>query len=256
MNPVTRQIRELITLLAEDQSDTPVVREGLRLKADHTVRVANTARFLAMEAHCTPREILLAERIGWCHDLGRFLQFRKFQTFDDSRSVDHGLLSLKLVRALQLGRDLFPQERGLLWAAVLLHNRVSLPQHLPPSTRFFCALIRDADRLDIFHLFKAYYDQGPEPGSPLELGYPDTGQLSPGVVETILSGHSPSYEAGHSVQDMRLIKLSWSYALETPGAAGLFLDSGVIDATRRVLPDTAAVREALMVIEMNARQKK
>lgn len=249
MDPVTHQARMLIRLLAEDPADPANVREALSLKALHTVCVADNALRLAQAAGGTPRDIELAVRIGWCHDLGRFLQFRRYHTFDDAKSVDHGRLSLKLIRALHLDRDLAPEEKGLLWAAVLLHNRRELPLGLPGRTRFFAALLRDADRLDIFRIFRAYYEAGPVPGSPLELYYPDTGRVTPAVLQAILAGTSPPYELGSSVQDMRLIKLSWVYTLETPGAAELFRTSGILNATRAVLPDTAEIREVLTALE-------
>ncbi len=61
----------------------------------------------------------------------------------------------------------------------------------------------------------------------------------------MLAGRSPAYEEGASVQDMRLIKLSWGFTFETPGAAALLLQSGFLEATGRVLPDTDPVRAVL-----------
>ncbi len=249
MEDLTRKIHMIIDVLTDDVTDPPMVRDALRLKQLHTACVAENSVLLATSAGCSPRQTELAQRIGWCHDLGRFLQFRQYHTFDDSKSLDHGLLSLKLVKALGLDRDLAPDERGLLWAAVLLHNRRSLPAGLPARTRFFAALLRDADRLDIFRIFTGYYRQIPVPGSPLELNYPDTGEITPAVAQAIIAGISPPYELGTSVQDMRLIKLSWVYTLETPGAVDLFRSSGILDATRSVLPDTDEVRRILKAIE-------
>ncbi len=249
MEKITRQIQQLITLLIDDPSDPDIVQAALQLKQIHTACVADTCRQLADFAGCSPRDSQLAQRIGWCHDLGRFLQFRRYHTFDDAKSTDHGRLSLKLIHALSLDRDLQPTERGMLWAAVLLHNRRALPAELPPRTRFFASLLRDADRLDIYRIFVDYYTQGPVPGSPLELGYPDTGKITPAVAKAIREGLSPPYELGSSVQDMRLIKLSWVYTLETPGAVALFRSCGILDATRLVLPNTPEVRQILMAIE-------
>ncbi len=249
MDKITHQIQLLMEIFSTEPSNPSFVTEALGLKQEHTLRVAANCGMLALAAGCGPRQVLLARRIGWCHDLGRFLQFPRYHTFDDSRSVDHGLLSLRLIQGLQLDRDLEPEEKGFLWAAVLLHNRLELPRHLPGRTRLFSALLRDADRLDIFRIFADYYARGPIAGSPLELSYPDTGQVTPAVIDAILAGTSPSYHLGHSVQDMRLIKLSWVYTLETPGAAQLFRASGILEATRRVLPDTADVRQALEAID-------
>jgi len=249
MDTITVQIQLLIEIFSTEAPNPSFVKKALQLKQEHTLRVAANCGMLALAAGCTARQIQLAQRIGWCHDLGRFLQFPRYQTFDDSKSIDHGQLSLKLIKGLQLDRDLKPEEKGIVWAAVLLHNRLELPGHLPVRTRFFSALLRDADRLDIFRIFADYYSQGPVADSPLELSYPDTGQISPAVLQAVLGGTSPSYRLGHSVQDMRLIKLSWAYTLETPGAAELFRTCGILEATRRVLPDTKDVHQALAAID-------
>lgn len=249
MEPITRQIELIMDILVDGPSDPPVVKDALQLKKIHTACVAENSRRLALLAGCSPRQIQLAQRIGWCHDLGRFLQFRRYRTFDDSKSINHGLLSLNLIKALHLDKDLLPDEKGLLWAAVLLHNRRELPKGLPERTRFFAGLLRDADRLDIFRIFIEYYGQGPVAESPLELYYPDTGKITQAVSQAILKGVSPPYELGASVQDMRLIKLSWIYTLETPGAVKLFRSCGILDATRGVLPDTEEVRQVLAAIE-------
>jgi len=235
----------LLTLLADGPGDPPALAEPLRLKWIHSAEVARLCRLLAEAAGCCPQDVALAERMGWCHDLGRFPQYRKYRTFDDSRSANHAALSLKLIAGLGLDRDLPPARRGLLRAAVGLHNRPQLPGALTGPLRFFAALLRDADRLDIFRIFREYYEAGPSPGSPLELGYPDTGALTPAVVDAVLAGRSPAYEEGATVQDMRLIKLSWGFTFETPGAAALLLKSGFLEATGRVLPDTGPTRAVL-----------
>lgn len=250
MKKLTSRLPAIVSILTEDPSSDFYTAAALRLKQLHTACVARNCALLATASACTEREVDLAERLGWCHDLGRFPQFRRYQTFDDSKSADHALLSLKLIRALRLDRDLLPAERGILWASVMLHNRATLPPQLPPDVLFFTALLRDADRLNIFRIFKDYYNQGPAAGSPLELGYPDTGEISPEVAGAILSGISPRYELGHSVQDMRLIKLSWAYSLKTPGALALFHSCGIIEATRAVLPDTPTVRTVLHTISL------
>ena len=253
MKNMNSRLPAIVSILTEDPSSDVDMAAALRLKQLHTAFVAKNCVRLASASGRTGRDILLAERLGWCHDLGRFPQFRRYRTFDDSKSVDHALLSLKLIRTLGLDMDLHPAERGILWASVMLHNRPQLPQGLPEDTRFFAALIRDADRLDIFRIFKDYYLQGPVEGSPLELGFPDSGSVTPAITDAILSGISPRYELGNSVQDMRLIKLSWIYSLETPGALELFRESGFLEASRTVLPDTVTVRRVLEIIDAFSR---
>lgn len=228
----------LIDILASCPSEDALVSSALDLKRIHTQRVAENCGLLACASGLDAAETRLAQHIGWCHDLGRFPQFAMYRTFDDSCSVDHGVYSLKMAQLLGLSRQLTAREKGLFWSAIKLHNQPCLPRNLPEKAHFFATLIRDADRLDIFRIFVDYYRNGPVAGSPLELGYPDTGEVSSAVAESILSGQSPPYQMGKSVQDMRLIKLSWIYTLETPGAMALVQQSGIVGATRAVVPHT------------------
>lgn len=243
------RILTLIALIADRPEDPPALREPLSLKRIHSLQVADTCLSLARTSGCGEADAALAFRMGLCHDLGRFPQFRRYRTFDDRLSCDHGRLSLRLISGLRLDSDLSDGGKALLRGAIGLHNRFMLPEGLTGRIRFFAALLRDADRLDIFRVFSHYYTAGPTPDSPLELGYPDTGRLSPDVIAAVGEGRSPSYGAGLSVQDIRLIKLTWAYTMETPGAGALFQASGFLEATRRALPDTETVRAVLADVE-------
>jgi len=224
-------------------------RYGCVLKQEHTRCVVALSLRLGCLSNLSPENLRLVEAIGWFHDLGRFEQFRRYGTFDDGKSEDHSLLSLKMIQEKQLDAAFSPEERGWIRAAVRMHNWFALPEVLPETTRFFVNLIRDADRLDIYRVFRSYYQQGPKPDSPLELNFPDTGEVNHEILRRILAGESPSYEDAQSVQDMRLIKLSWVYSFQTPGAHQLFLESGILPATQSALPSNPDVATVLETIE-------
>lgn len=126
----------------------------VRLKIEHTERVAALCERIARsEGWCAP-EIDLGWLCGLLHDVGRFEQLRRFGTFDDSKSIDHAAASAAVlfdegeIRAY-IDDD---SEDALLRTAVATHSLYRLPAGLDPRTRAFCNLVRDADKIDILRV--------------------------------------------------------------------------------------------------------
>lgn len=97
----------------------------------------------------------LAWLIGMLHDIGRFEQLRRFDTFNDSESLDHAGFGAdllfgeeRLIKKFSDCTELFP----LIEEAVRDHSRYRLPEKLDPVMETFCAIIRDADKLDILRV--------------------------------------------------------------------------------------------------------
>jgi len=63
---------------------------ALELKYRHSQRVAENARLIAQGLNLTPEKILMAEGCGLVHDIGRFPQYIRYESFHDADTVDHG----------------------------------------------------------------------------------------------------------------------------------------------------------------------
>lgn len=129
----------------------------IRLKAEHTLRVAGHCARIAESLGADGGSADFAWLLGLLHDIGRFEQVRRYGTFVDAVSVDHAELGADLLfRDGLIGefpaRDLTPDRLSILETAIRLHNKLALPGELDGETRFFCDLIRDADKADIFRV--------------------------------------------------------------------------------------------------------
>lgn len=62
----------------------------IKLKIDHTLRVVDNAVELAKNLSLPEDKIEIVRTIGLLHDIGRFEQWKNYQTFYDVDSVDHG----------------------------------------------------------------------------------------------------------------------------------------------------------------------
>ena len=123
----------------------------IRLKVDHTLRVAGLSEEIARSITASRDDRDLAYLIGLLHDIGRFEQVRIYHTFLDAKSVDHAALSADLLFRDGMIKDYHSDEKDyeLIGKAIRLHNAYRLPNDLTDRERMFCQILRDADKIDI-----------------------------------------------------------------------------------------------------------
>ena len=126
-------------------------------KIEHTLRVAALSERYAAALGFTAEDTALAWFLGLLHDIGRFEQARRFNTFVDSQSLDHAELSADILFVDGL-LDRFPTEglpedwRKIAELSIRQHNKLRLPDGLDARTKTFAELLRDADKTDIFRV--------------------------------------------------------------------------------------------------------
>ncbi|MBD3167235.1 HD domain-containing protein, partial [bacterium] len=125
----------------------------IRLKYHHTKRVAEESDRICDALGLTMEARNLAHAIAILHDTGRFEQSARYGTFNDRLSENHALLGLREIEAGGILDTLFPEDAGIIRDAVANHNRRTIADGLDERTLFFSRLIRDADKLDISHVF-------------------------------------------------------------------------------------------------------
>ncbi|WP_418591559.1 HD domain-containing protein [Gemmiger sp.] len=69
----------------------------VKLKIDHTYRVAALCSRIAESLSLPQQDIDLAWLSGILHDVGRFEQLRRYNTFMDAQSVSHAALSVSVL---------------------------------------------------------------------------------------------------------------------------------------------------------------
>lgn len=100
------------------------------------------------------QDIDLAWLSGILHDVGRFEQLRRYNTFIDAQSVSHAALSVSVLFDEGRIRDYLDDTNAdtLLRAAVEWHSAFRLPDSLDERTQRFCQILRDADKIDILRV--------------------------------------------------------------------------------------------------------
>ena len=69
----------------------------IKLKIDHTYRVADLCERIAKSLKLLQEDIDLAWLSGMLHDIGRFEQLRRYHTFSDAQSIDHAKFAVELL---------------------------------------------------------------------------------------------------------------------------------------------------------------
>jgi len=226
------------------------VDANLKLKEDHSLRTCEEMLGLADELGLDANSRRIAEAIALFHDIGRFRQFVKYQTYNDTKSVDHCLLGLGVLREATVLKGLERAERELIEKAIEYHGLKELPSGLNGECLLFSQLIRDADKLDVLYTVTEYQKQrrdDPE-GFMLELEFPDTAEYSAEVVEDVLCERRVDYGELHTLNDMRLLQLAWVYDVNFPVTLKRMKNRKFLETFLDFLPetgDTERVREKI-----------
>jgi hypothetical protein len=189
------------------------INANLKLKEEHSRRVCKEMSYLAQELDLAGNQRRIADVIAIFHDVGRFEQFVKYRTYNDSRSVNHCLLGVGVLRREKVLEQVDRKSRELIEKAIEYHGLIELPADLEGECLLFSKLIRDADKLDVFYVVTEYYKQyrdNPEEFM-LELEFPDEPGYSAEIVEGILCGRLIDYGKLRTINDMKLCQLGWVY---------------------------------------------
>lgn len=131
------------------------ISDMCKLKVSHTFRVMSLCEKIAKSLNLSEEDIELAKICGLFHDIGRFEQWKTFETFDDSKSVDHASLGLSVLDENDwFQKNLQNEEQeAIIRNSIYYHNKFKIYENLPEKYKLFCNIVRDADKIDILYLY-------------------------------------------------------------------------------------------------------
>jgi hypothetical protein len=222
--------------------EDPWHQEYIDLKLAHSYRVWANVHQIALAEKITPEIVRLAEISALYHDVGRFPQYKKYRTFKDGLSENHGRLGLRVLRQTDLLRGLDRQEAKVVMQSVFLHNRAGLPPGLPRALGLVLMLVRDGDKLDIVQVIADHLvDQGGG-DSVLTMGLTDNPrQYSPKILDQVREGSLVNYEDMVWVNDFKLLLCSWAFALSFAFSRHIMGQQGAIEHLLDSMPHTQEI---------------
>ena len=123
----------------------------IKLKLDHPLRVMEISNKLAKMMNLNEEDTEIATVIGLLHDIARFEQYTKYNTYRDVDSRDHGDWAIEILDKDMRKYVETDKYDSLIKTAIKNHNKFEIDKGLNDRELFFCKLIRDADKIDIFY---------------------------------------------------------------------------------------------------------
>jgi len=230
--------------------DDQYINANIRLKDDHSRRVCDEMLYLADQLKLDANQRLLAETIALFHDIGRFEQFKKYQTYHDPRSINHCILGVQILRKTKILDALDPAEKCLIEKAVEYHGAKDLPVNLAGDCLLYSQMIRDADKLDIFYVVTLNYKRHKEdPDSfEFEVELPDEPRCTPEILEAVLTGQKVDYAKLQTWNDMKLCNLAWVYDVNFVPTLKRIRQKKCLEQLLEFLPDTPDIRKVAKTV--------
>ncbi len=195
-------------------SDGGALSPMLKLKLDHSLRVAEDCAAIASDLGWPDAETAAAEALGLLHDTARFSQYETYRTFSDRRSIDHGEHGRLIVEREGILARADAADRQRILDGIRHHNKRDLPAGIAPDSLEFVNLVRDADKLDIFYVINdAVLNNRTEMFPELLLNVNPRGRATPALVSEIKASRQGSYENIHSLADIFLVRTAWIFSM-------------------------------------------
>lgn len=127
---------------------------SIKLKIIHTYEVIKCSDYLCDHLGLSEEDKQLAQLIAVLHDIGRFEQWKQYQSFADHKTIDHALFSSELLFEQGLIREFIDDRQYdiIIKHAIEQHNKYKVDEGFDERTLLFIHLIRDADKLDNFRV--------------------------------------------------------------------------------------------------------
>lgn len=132
--------------------------EKIKLKYDHSLRVMELSKKYSEILGFNNEDIKLATLIGLLHDFGRFEQLKIYDTYDDSKSIDHADYSVEQLFDLGKIKNYTNDEENyeIIKFAIKNHNKLYIEDTIDNKKLMHAKLIRDTDKIDILFILANY----------------------------------------------------------------------------------------------------
>lgn len=196
-------------------------------KVSHTMRVLAHVRAILKET--TVREDLApaTEIAAILHDVGRFPQLVKSESFDDHIGYNHAVEGEKILRISDVLAPFDTSFKEIVLTAVRHHNLGALPDDLSEDERLVLEILRDADKLDAIRNVVKFTTPESAYGKALKAGLVwHKTEVSTEIVDLTLKRKLIPFESIHWSNDFALFMACWIYDLHFPYAYRILAESG------------------------------
>jgi len=227
------------------------IQENILLKEHHTMQVCNEILNIGKQMDLNEDELRLAELIALFHDIGRFEQYARFNTFVDRKSVNHAELGVKILKENNVLNRLDESMQRLILRTILYHNRALLPENETETCLFYSKLIRDADKLDIWRVVTNYYNnKNSKQNVALELDLPNTAGISEEVYQDLINRSIVDIKHVKNLNDFKLLQMGWVFDINFDPTFHFIWSRRYIEMIGNVLPKSKDIQNVIKIIQL------
>lgn len=219
--------------------------EPMERKLEHTLEVVRFAERIASAEGAGEDSFLLCQLAALFHDTARYKQVALHHTFNDTISkFDHGHEGVRLILEHELLAGLPAMEASAVITAVELHNKPFVDfSRLGGIFTAPAENVRDADKLSILRLLTGYItgEIKFEDSSIFLLKRPDSPEITPSIIETVLAGKPVLYRDLNTLNDFKVSLFAWCRDLNYAESARMAMEFAFYDKIRANLPEVPEV---------------
>ncbi len=232
-------------------SDDTVCNDHIELKREHTLKVCEEIKSLAVEIGFSQEKTMLAYIIALFHDMGRFEQFYRFRTFDDSCSLNHAALSVKILKSDGFMEDIPEAFHDLIFRTIINHNIPVFQVRDNDEVAMFTKLLRDADKLDIWRVITQdklrqileWKDQTEK------YDVPDA------IFQRFRDHQIVTLDLVRSVYDKRLLRIGWIFDINFNATFKRIKERQLLEKIFRLIPVSKEIIEIQSIVQGYMEQK-
>jgi hypothetical protein len=226
------------------------VKAHFDMKVRHTYNVVRNIQKIVQLEGFDEQTMTLAAIIALFHDIGRFRQFMDYGTFDDSISLNHAELSVRLLHDEGIDLLIPAPEMDIIIPSILQHNIPYITEDKNTEVILFSKLLRDADKIDIWKIQTetdvVYTIRSPETVNHYII--PDE------IYQCFLENRIVTVDYARSLNDFRLLRLSWIYDMNFPATYGLLNKEDYASAILAKIPSSDRLYEISGIIRDHMHQ--
>jgi putative nucleotidyltransferase with HDIG domain len=218
------------------------IDSAICLKVHHSRNVAHEILDIANSLNISSEDRCLAEICAILHDIGRFEQFRRYHTYSDSKSENHAVIGIDVIKKTGVLNSFTQADRALIIAVIINHNRATLPESDDSRFLLILKLLRDADKVDIFRVVTEHY-HNVSSNNVVAIGLPDTPSISDAVLNRLIDGKNAFVEDLKTLNDFKLLQIGWLFDINFPHTFAIINKRNYLDKINAVLPQIEQVQK-------------
>lgn len=213
------------------------LNNNIRLKIVHSKNVQFNCAGIADSESLNSGNKFIAELCGLFHDIGRFEQYTKYNTFRDDDSVYHGELGVEVMKKEGFLSGLDYNIINIILESIYNHGLLKIPDSAKGDVLFFSKLVRDADKIDIYRIVSEYYHISGPRNVALEYNLETKPYISESVMDDFKNKELISKAKLKSLNDFKTMQLSWIFDLNFNYTKKVIGENGYINSILSSITD-------------------